>query len=843
MRINRLFDCLLIAATVLGVVSCVKDPTPEEQQKQKKEQASRFWKVAGQLVNSADITDDYQDKTFEPTIGTPAAGDPLTRIVSTNSLRAAVERFNSLVDGSITTETGTYTFDNPDVGTLTWTKNADGKAWATVDVNIKQIPKLKTIVYQSPEQGNENGKFDGKAYYRFGDVVKRNYKDVEEYWICVRPCFGPEGKEKSHWVCVNTLPEDQRFDYESKNWEGHFYLPDDIGTNKEHMQGFAEFLYALTFPDEWERNVGMYSTEGFFGPDGLPFFHDFHVSNLKLHNKFFWLNVRNAWEDNNLFLKALNLTAGGVSELAEFLKRDGVNLLYYDYSWWTWWDDDLTLYQASYTNGSTNEELNLHHATYSEIEKNVNGIAKVDCRKMGSAKSDYNAFFGDNKIRWTIRHATGAELSDTGDHGPQQAISGVVKVYRYYEDVYRVPDLNGKEGPEETPDPATVAKTEAKNAHTDGSGTYMIGDVLKDEQGNRWFCIAGSPSGPLFQFNDHDATFISFDFNGVDISGDKVPGLPNEAEAIKLASRMLNIMGAMENGTDNTRYDPGEYGKLGVIYSHILDYADWDVRMATMSVDSTWTFNGWNKEHTSYNVYHSNSQSTIFNIAYDDGTQGKQALLRAIFDRTQAGSERSNSIAKSGAHPQDMYSRLYKHYETFDDTRIRPQTADEISMGVSTYCLPWPVTEDKMYLQDVADQAKVNRHAADDKWVRLPLSTGKGVGTGARRKPRTQAESVKPKDFIGVYGRNGLPTKSSLLNEPVLFLRIMYVEDNGGKTPNLVSRDGRRLSIVHLQDDKVLYDSFRQCIWGTNYCTNVIQNLYTLDNQPFTAPLIDGWPQ
>ena len=442
---------LIPVALIMGTVSCNKVLTPEEQQKQKAEKASKFWDVVGQLVSTFDITSDYEGKYFEPTIGTPSPSDPLTRVVSTNSMRAAVERFNNLTGSNITTNTPTSTWSDPEVGTLTWNKTTDGTSWATVDVNIPQLPRLRKIVYQSAEQGNDNGSFDGKAYYRFGDVVMRRVNDKEEYWICVRPCFGKEDKEKSHWVCVNYLPEGDGgnvFQYDSKDWTGHFYLPTDVGTNNEHMQNFAELLYAICYPDEWETNVSNYSTEGFLGPDGLPFFHDFHRSNLKYHNKFFWQNVQDAWINNSIDKKALNLTS--LDAIKKSIKSDGVNLLHSGYSWWTWWSNNLELYQTSYTNGSTNEEKNLHHSEYKAIEKDVKGIAKIDCRKMGSNLDDYKAFFGDSKIRWVIRHAEGDDLSVNGEHGAQLPLTGVTEVYRYYRDVYTVNDLNGVEGPEES---------------------------------------------------------------------------------------------------------------------------------------------------------------------------------------------------------------------------------------------------------------------------------------------------------------------------------------------------------------------------------------------------------
>jgi len=74
--------------------------------------------------------------------------------------------------------------------------------FAEVDVNIRQIPHLQKIVYKAPGTG-ENGSFQGRSYYRFGDVISLPGEDGEkEYWICVRPAFSVEGKEDSHWMSV-----------------------------------------------------------------------------------------------------------------------------------------------------------------------------------------------------------------------------------------------------------------------------------------------------------------------------------------------------------------------------------------------------------------------------------------------------------------------------------------------------------------------------------------------------------------------------------------------------------------------------------------------------------------
>ena len=246
----------------MGMVSCFDNidnsVTPSDNQQEQQAQdaqqvkAQKFWSVVSQLVDVDDYTDDYEGKTFEPVYGVKGA-EAGTRYVYTNDAATAAERFADLVEqGGIDETTEKYTYDDPDVGRLVYTKGT-GRFLATVEVSIKQIPSLKKIVYMPGAYAN--GYFPGRAYYRFGDVVSRKATDYEgneitEYWICVRPSFGPEKKGDSHWVCLNALPEKNTKKYESSN-NHTYYLPKGLGKSKEHMQNLAEMLYAITHPDDW----------------------------------------------------------------------------------------------------------------------------------------------------------------------------------------------------------------------------------------------------------------------------------------------------------------------------------------------------------------------------------------------------------------------------------------------------------------------------------------------------------------------------------------------------------------------------------------------------------------
>ena len=289
----------MVAAIGFGIGSCTDNidnstkPSDNPQQQAADEQAAKaqkFWSVVSQLVDVDDYTEDYEDKTFEPVYGETIGTDTSTRYVYTNTAAAAAERFADLVErDDIDENTQSYTFDDPDIGTLTYTKGT-GRELATVGVRVKQIPSLKKIVYMPGAYAN--GYFRGCAYYRFGDVVKRQVDGypngkVDEYWICVRPSFGPENKGDSHWVCLNVLPKKNVWHYHSNTNNNNYYLPKGLDTNKEQMQNLAEMLYAIYNSEKWWDNVGDRD-------DTTPMFHDFDKGNRHLHNRYFWQNVRNA---------------------------------------------------------------------------------------------------------------------------------------------------------------------------------------------------------------------------------------------------------------------------------------------------------------------------------------------------------------------------------------------------------------------------------------------------------------------------------------------------------------------------------------------------------------------
>ena len=109
---KRNFYFLLLAALVFGlsmsVTSCKSDDDKndnnngqsEEQQEQTLEQqdlANARFAVLDQLADVDTLQENFLSETFEPGIGMPDGDDESTRIVTTNTMEMAAERFANIV--------------------------------------------------------------------------------------------------------------------------------------------------------------------------------------------------------------------------------------------------------------------------------------------------------------------------------------------------------------------------------------------------------------------------------------------------------------------------------------------------------------------------------------------------------------------------------------------------------------------------------------------------------------------------------------------------------------------------------------------------------------------------
>ena len=755
-----LFAALLCGLS-LTVTSCKDDDdndlSPEEQEQQAQEQAEKemmAFNVLDYLADMSNAPEDYLTGSYEPTIGVADGADASTRIVNTNDMATAAMRFADLAGASIDENTQTYTWSNDELGTLTYTKTNDGKSWATVDVSIKQIPHLQKIIYRSPEQADNNGKFDGTAYYRFGDVVKKQNADGEdEFWICVRPAFGPEGKEDSHWVTISSLPKNNVWTYKGSN-NIDYALPTLLGDNHEHSQNFAEMLFAIFFPNEWENNV--------INTKGITMFHDFDKENIMYHRQYFWQRVQKAWTNPNALTNdsgnpsgiSLLKTLFGTDGTAEYFKTmlksaDGLNLLTNGYSWNTTFSNKPTLYRYRFTNGE-GKESNMHkepikggvfsnyHSVSAEV---IKAKITLNCIKAYTLENPgwfVPGFFGTNNKHYIIRHSTGAKLSSDGKEKPKEPLKGVSEVYRYNK-YYGISDLN--QDPEVLKSSYYADDKEQQDiSDFSGDSYYKVGDVFKDQKGSTWFVV--NEAGHIYD-NSPYSELISFE--GIEIDGKgSATNIPTRDKADRGAMLLWALYKTyVEDMSSNT------------FTEEIVNLRDAKIGIRNLFAPLLATAS--DEEPTVH----------VGAYAYRGSTAGEQPLVRFVMNN------------KDSNQPFQFY--LWDKY---------PKTPDKTTLFVKDF------SDQSILLQHVSSFDFVKMYA-EDAYAHMRLYDI--YGGSDERSPRLAADASAKnvENYFYDYGEWELKNYHlDMWNAPVLVFRMTAVYDRGVEKHAAKTVDGDELTLV-----------------------------------------------
>ena len=570
------------------------------------EQEELGWHLVAQLTDEGSAPAGWMDKTFEPTIGKAVEGDPYTRVVSTNDVDAAAARFAELAGNpaGFSEVMSAYSYSVEGMGKLTYKRGSETESYlAQVDVDLKQVPHLKKILYQTPAQQGNNATVTGTAYYRFGDVVK----DSEgSYWVCVRPSFGPEGKGDSHWISVSMpLPKKNIYEYHGNN--NDYYLPTGLGESVEHMQNLCEMLYAMLYPSNWLHNISSSPKPKMF--------HDFSYSNYKYHNVYFWQRVERLWEENNLYTKVFGCSMDAIKEAIDN-NNSGLNFVYSGKSWLAGWNGGV--YHAQFTNGS-GKESNMHKLQKSTVKKNLKNMP-IDFRQ----QVDPNLFDNDGRLRFVLRYKNGKQLSSNGRYDPKTAISGATDVYVYN----KVYDVKLTNDPEVTPQEYLYSKR----------GYYVTGDVVLDVNGTSWICLQESPNDKQTPDNNY-AYFVSFEQKAIGTG--PVLNLPSKKLAMQLLFGLSTVYSNYHSGNAYTSMD---YKKI----ANMKEYAHVDMDEIFALRDTLHTFGAGNSEH----------ENALFVSTLYYGDDGQLYVLRLVNDLTasQMSYERVWSWRFYDSYTRNLYS-------------------------------------------------------------------------------------------------------------------------------------------------------------------------------------------
>ena len=765
-------------------ISCDdKELSPEEQEKQATEKNlidMTFWGVAGQLSNGCEQVDDWQSARLEANIGQPSQQSDATRLVLVNDAEAALERFSALISTDLPDYTVSHEWKLDGAGSLTYRKQTDGTAWATVDVDLKQFPGLKRIVYCAPEQQGLNGDFNGTAYYRFGDVIRKKNSDGNwDYWICVRPAFGKEGKQDMHWVTFSDFPEKNIKKYVAST-NDTYYLPTQLSGaySKIHWQNAAEMLFAILHPQEWRDNFDR------SGNNKLDMFNDFKRSKISYHNQYFWQRVQNAWEKHGLFNQLLHFDQ---KTLANDMKS--IRFIYYGYKWkWTFtWE--MTLWAQEYGG----MENNFH--TFKALEKTENVKNKPfnvhEYGKYGEHSEGYQPF---PRFTYPCRYSTGKELAGfTPNEYSSIATSknGIEEVYRYNKE-YEV-----AEGPGEEPEVCTKEMVDggSKLSH----GFFKPGTIIRDSWGARWLCylhwINEPEMGSLAVGGGNKARFICLE--DIVSSGEEIENKANPSANFGFFAKNL--------------IPEKELPKLAYCiwqFAFQESFAEKEVRQAVEENMGIKLKDLFTHRDSLFDSGKRTAQSSIYatNFLYEpDGgrKQGTQPYMRYVMDGTHVGGNRGDlprdqqywmhrffkkSSDKSDQRPLNLVD-LFKVYERLVNDTIKADQWSHCKRHGTDYRDPHFIYSD-CYDDEYfsADYFKYNTFNAS--WAMT--FTGDGI--------------TRPK-YVSAYW------------EPIIVARYMELEDTNEEFQETYKTgDGKTEKFTKIYEPSInagmqLYSTY----WGTLY--------------------------
>ncbi len=195
------------------------------------------------------------DYHVDPTIGVAESeATPYTvRLIATTDANEANREFRSLISAPLGGEAKDTTWTQEGIGSLSFkvSKN-DPTCYATVSVNLQQMPKLQEIRFVPASVIGNNGS-NKEPFYQFGDVIKQTISGVDTYWVCVRPASNKsDDLGKTHWCTFQLVPAGQKnANYKQINNDN--LLPTDLCSKRSDgirmTQNFFNVLRIMANPD------------------------------------------------------------------------------------------------------------------------------------------------------------------------------------------------------------------------------------------------------------------------------------------------------------------------------------------------------------------------------------------------------------------------------------------------------------------------------------------------------------------------------------------------------------------------------------------------------------------
>ena len=717
------------------------------------DEAKAAYNWLANMTNIEEFTDNWASKTYEPTIGVESKNQANTRIVVVADIDYAKMNFASISGLSIDQLSTTQSQTIDGVGTITWTPSPAGaNNLAEVDVNTKLIPHLSKIVYCTADQVGDNGSdFKGTAFYRFGDVIE----DAEGYfWVCVKPAFGTGRAPQQQGYWINILNRDPNSGKSSKgtvppiptkniksDWNKKYngntiLLPTSLGSTKEHVHNLSNLIWALLDPERYMTATG-YDNPGLGGYD------------YKYNGRKFCERVAEQWMQKGIWEKLFNRSYEQMKQMKK------LNFFYNGYHWNVGstagvWIAKSTKYEHTFTDSQKADD------TLFEMKEEGAGFdircycsdpdQDEDCPKFDKAGYAPAQQFTDTEGYWVVRQKTSSQIAGTFMHPSVYAtLSNTAEIYRYNQVYSKV--VGAASPVEEEGDISTVTLTPFKNR-----GFYTVGDVVRDENDARWFCVQPSTFGSdMSSAESNYAYFVSYD--RIAVGGNDLDHIPTSRD---LAAQMLFSLASWYHvGASNMTTSPFQENVANVKkYTEV----DW--------------YNLFAERDTLFKTSNNGVQeiACVFGSALYRNAKGEVCVLRIIIDCTK---EQANGNRDAAWRFWDRYTADHKRTMLYEDL----QKSETISLY------------------------------AEDEWVYLPWFnpvTGQKVTDHIGKRPNYETnggyhECIYDSKYHTLYSQLSNQAPTNMYREPLIAFAVKRVKDTGN--PSKAFEDGTSFSHISLSQD------------------------------------------
>ena len=735
------------------------------------------------------------NQTFEPTVGF-ANGNVRSMVVETQAAADdyAVSALSAL---NINPQQPAGFSWSGGIGTVSY-NHGSGNELGVINVSIKQIPHLQKIRLLKDAEDNAP-KNNGLPYYQKGDIVKYtgSGKLNGKYFICLND--HNQGQE-GNWI---TFDDPTEASIGTCNWTL-------TGKDSVYNDDMASLNSLYVWLKEFILNKTQYSQvyAHMTGNNGVGNLTDLVPGNDGLRKQLIRSLIRtsdqvvtDAWEP--LTKGGSDIQAVKAGWKAETMKEKSSYVVekYAPYGMilgtmrWSmgttyhYWQPYLSLVKDSEMNTKLQKRLNEtpSQGTLSKSHFQWSSYPEIVIDESTGMDQEY---YGQYQLVNAAVHWTHDAFKISGENKEHYGLLSFVRVKGNDKTIWKNINLTSHElvvkdkGEVYKYFETVYRRQESKVLEL--KDAFCYGDVLTDAEGGRWFCIRSSAD--VLSQKDR-ALFVSFDnittYNNNDLSANNIV----TKDEVYAAAYYLNFMNFLLY-YKNEVHEP-------VITSSISEFAGVNPRKLYIKRDSTVHITVDNQTH-----------SFCYSIAYNDGTTNRQPVMRVVQDAT-----RMLQGDRTGQQDAYLRHRYYNHYQKWNGG------------GKAEWEGDWTMTTQPMYLDDVANQQLVNQYATD-KWTKLPKTEGSGVsGTRTAADPN----GAKVSRYLWKNGAFADPTALNMYNEPVLFLRLMWVKDK-----STVSDDGRQLTVTNLIERNVgLIVAYN---WWADY--NDVYSLYSFVDNKKLSPYV-----